>query len=521
MDVYRANVTPQLLLVAFASSLGAITYGFDNTWWSGVIGETSFNQAYGDIVAADGTKTLSTVQVSIGTGLGTTGVMIGCMVAAPISNFLGRRLGMLVLGLISASGCLIEATSNTGMHGRYAQIIVGRVICSIAIGMASNVVPVYLSESAPKAIRGGLVAFYVVTQNVAAFLATVVIYKVQFYPHQAAWLVPICVQFLTPLLIITTIGFIPESPRWLVAKGRSNDAHTVLMRLRRPDVDIDGELLELTAAVAEQLERDKHSNFLHLFRGTNLRRTLIAIGVQCLANAQGIGYIVSYMIVLFEQLGIQDSYLILVIGYGVYAAFACLSFVLPDRIGRRNLLFIGGAICAACMLAIGGITTKWPTPPGAAGRAVVALTLVWFCANACTWSPVSWLIPAEIGSAKMRESTMMSASWSGFGVTLIINYVSPYIQDSGYGNLGGKIGYIWGSFSVIAVFFAFFFVTETRGRSLEELDALFEAHVPTFRFERTRIEDLDNTVLAHLDQVRERKGDEAASAGSSDEKTPV
>lgn len=136
------------------------------------------------------------------------------------------------------------------------------------------------------------------------------------------------------------------------------------------------------------------------------------------------------------------------------------------------------------MCVIGAISTAYTVPTGGMANFLVASLFLWVAVFANTWSPMPWTVAAEIPSGPLREKTLALASWSGFGVGLIVTFVVPYIQNAEYAGLGGKIGFIWMAFSVISGVFVFFFVPELKGRSLEELDYMFEARVPTFKFRK-------------------------------------
>ncbi|KAM0752486.1 general substrate transporter [Meredithblackwellia eburnea MCA 4105] len=485
------DLTGRMLLVSFATSLGAINYGYDNSWWSGALGEVAFADTFGEVksVSAAGvvSHALSSTQQSLGTALSTTGIMLGCLISAPLSYKFGRRPAFAMMGVISLIGVLIEMTIGHS-RSRYYQLVAGRIIVGVAMGMAGNLAPVYQSECSPARIRGALASFYAVTQTFSAFISTVVIWQVQKYPDSRGWLIPIGVQFVVPPLMIAVYFIIPESPRFLVMKGRSDEALTALRYLRSAEHDCEAELAEIEVAMAERSKFAASTKTWDAFRGTNLRRTLVAIGIQCFSNAQGIGYVVSYLVVLFIQLGITNTFEIVAILYAIYACTACFTFVLMDRFGRRPLTMGGSTVQAICMIAIAVIVTIEPTPQGARSYAVVFLVYLWCVVNSFTWGAVSWAAPAELPSASMRETTMALATFSGYGVNLIVQFVSPYIQ-SNPGNLSGRIGYIWASFSILAIVYCFFFLPETKGRTLEELDILFNAKVPTLKFGNANPED--------------------------------
>lgn len=146
-------------------------------------------------------------------------VVIGCLVAMYLNNYLGRRLSLAVTGVVSIIGVLIEITSSVGGQGRFGQFVAGKTIASIAMGLAVNIVPVYLSETSTGAARGFAVSLYQNIQILGVILASGVVYASSSSSTSSAYLIPIGLQLVAPSIMIIASPTIPESPRWLVWKG--------------------------------------------------------------------------------------------------------------------------------------------------------------------------------------------------------------------------------------------------------------------------------------------------------------
>lgn len=152
------------------------------------------------------------------------------------------------------------------------------------------------------------------------------------------------------------------------------------------------------------------------------------------------------------------------------------------------LLISTAAFCGACLIIVAIITTVVTTPTTATQKASIALIFLWE-ASFGVQSPLVWITTTEAAPTANREKVLAVATFLGFGVSLLITSVSPYLQNADAGNLGSRIGFIWGSFSIITVAWVFFTVPEMKGFSLEQLDHMYTNDVPTRRFKQYRFAD--------------------------------
>jgi MFS family permease len=203
-----------------------------------------------------------------------------------------------------------------------------------------------------------------------------------------AWRLIIVLQLVIPILMAAGAVLLPESPRWLVGTGKHDQALKVLRLLRRgsPDEVTEREWELLVAAEQEQHELHHATAWADCLRGTNLRRTAIVVGVQCLQQAQGNSFIANYSVVFLQTIGIKDTYKITVLLYFVNLAAAGFAFYAADRLGRRKLLFGAACVMAACMFAVASITGFDSNPESIKGA--LACLFIWQFAQALGWS--SW-----------------------------------------------------------------------------------------------------------------------------------
>ncbi|WVW83537.1 hypothetical protein I302_105558 [Kwoniella bestiolae CBS 10118] len=481
------DMTPVLLFASVFSSMGAFTFGYDNNWWGGVMGSRHFNLTFGS-----GTKLENGVRIkwmnandqSAGTALGTAGIMIGCMIAPFINERYGRKASFMSLAVIAIVGSVIMACST--IKSSFWMLVAGKIIVNSSVGIASAVTGVYQSECAPHRIRGALTNAYTVFNNTGTLLANIVMFGVHAKMNSSVWLVPIGLQFLFPIIILIVTPFLPESPRWLVGKGRIEDAFFQLRRLRgrKPtDDELHDQLQEVKDSLEHERANQSRLGWLQLFRGQDLRRTLVACGMLCLQQGQGISFTNNYLNITMLNLGFTNTYELLVALYTGKLVITFLGFYLPDRVGRRPMALVGACFMGSCMFIMAAVATATNNKPtGSLGSLTLAAIFIWVLTYSPTWGALPWTIAAEISSQQLRAKTLAVAAWSGYAVGLINNLVVPYIQGAQYGNLQGQITYIFGGFSVAAIIFAYFFIPELKGRTLEELDMLYEANVSARKF---------------------------------------
>jgi MFS family permease len=289
------------------------------------------------------------------------------MLAGQIAHWGGRRLCFYAVAFLSLIGVIVEATADVN-GGRYYQMVGGKIIVggeprlgaitghlvctytmlrTASIGIASIAVPLYLAECAPAAIRGACVNAYVTIQALGSWMAYCCLYTLVDGTGRRVWLIPICIQLLAPIFMIAFVSgscrpersvppsesywsliqaqgwWLPESPRWLVEKGRTEEARAALFRIRgarRGGYSPDEDLTALVQAHEDQQAAHNNVAWLDCFKGSDLLRTSIVMGVQCLQQGQGLSFLSQYLIVFFQRIGIQQPYLIMTISESIVTA---------------------------------------------------------------------------------------------------------------------------------------------------------------------------------------------------------
>ncbi|GME57872.1 putative high-affinity glucose transporter protein [Neofusicoccum parvum] len=474
------ELTPRLMQVYLLVSLGAMNFGVDNNYWSAVVSMDKFSADLGTSVGGSTTKSIPSSWLSIASGTPIAGWVIGCVIASEITRRLGRRMTVVVICIIAIVGIIIQAAVNN-----YWAIMAGRLVNSISMGIEANCIPMYMSELSPPAIRGAMVNFYQWWLMIGGLIAAGTVYGTSTMASEWAWKTVIVVQIIIPVLLLSGIWFVPESPRWLLSQHRRADALSALAYIRHGSAtysEVEVELTLLEEALAEQVAAHRATSWADCVRGSNGRRTFIAVGVQCLQQSQGAAFLNTYLVIFLKQIGIPNTLKINVAYMCANLAGATLAFYLTDKIGRRYMLM--GASFFMCILlwVVSGLATWYPggVSGGAVAQGCIAAIMFHSVFSTGAWGSVNWTITSEVSTNQLRERTIAIATTSSFCCNLLITYINPFVQDSP-GNLGSRVGMIYASISIAAIVFVYLVVPEMRGRSLEELDEMFQAGVPAWR----------------------------------------
>jgi sugar porter (SP) family MFS transporter len=463
-------------VVVIFGSISSAGFGFDQGWWAALMGSSQFVQNFGSLDPVTNEWTLSSKQQSLGTGLGYVGVIIGVFGGSPINERLGRKNALWIQSAVVTIGIIIESTSQRS----YAQFLIGKLLVYLGGGIATSVIPAYQGECAPKSMRGLMAGTYNAFLMVGGFFATLIVYLCQHIPSNWAWRVVVVAQIAIPAASWVSLPFLPESPYWLVSRGRLDEAVVSLRKLRGASFPTEAEVASMQQLLEEQRERQANVTWAICFTDSvNRRRTIISVGSQVFSQAQGISFVANYQAVFLQEIGFKEVLLMSVVVYVIGMAANLIFMATTDRLGRRNVLLYSSAMLGACMITIGGLTANGPDSMSYEMQvAAVVVLMLWFFSFQVTWGPLAWVLTAEVPPAQVREKTVALSGLGAYITGLAIVFVNPFTQAE----IGGRVSFIYGAFSVLSFLFAWFFVPEVRQCSLEQIDEMFLDKVPTRAF---------------------------------------
>jgi SP family sugar:H+ symporter-like MFS transporter len=204
------------------------------------------------------------------------------------------------------------------------------------------------------------------------------------------------------------------------------------------DFDATKYVHDIQHAIDLERNTEDASRWVDLTRGPDLRRLLIAVGIQSLQQAQGSAYMNAYIVSFLISTGVTNVFPVIMGLYTLYYVAILTGHFLPDTVGRRPILISTASFCGVSLLIVSSLVVAFQSPSDVQGKASIALIFLWEISFGVQ-SPLIWITTAEAAPSRNREKVQSIATFFGFGVSLLITSVSPYIQDPGYGNLGGRI----------------------------------------------------------------------------------
>ncbi|KAG5360918.1 High-affinity glucose transporter RGT2 [Yarrowia sp. B02] len=456
------------ILVAVFVAFGGLLYGYDTGTISGIMTMGYVKEHFTDVGKTDFTSG----QSSLITSILSVGTFTGAIVAPFAADTVGRRLGLLLYCVVFCIGAILQ-TVTTGR----VLLIVGRVIAGMGVGGISSIVPLYQSEVSPKWIRGAVVSIYQFAITIGLLLAAVINNATKDRPDTSSYRIPLGIQLIWAVILAAGLVVLPETPRFWVRKDNPEKAAESLSRLRRLPADskaIQTELIELQSSYQLELEAG-NSSWAACFspRASQLKRLLTGVAIQDLQQLTGINFIFYYGTNFFKNAGIKDPFVVSMITSAVNVAFTIPGILFVDKVGRRKLLLVGAVVMCVSEMIVAAVGTALDSQ--VSSKVLIAFTCTFIAGFASTWGPIAWVVVAEIFPLRLRAKGVAISVASNWIFNFAIAFATPYLVDDkpGSAGLGSKVFFIWGGCNFLAIVFVWFFVYETKGWSLEQVDEMY------------------------------------------------
>ncbi|CAH0014899.1 unnamed protein product [Clonostachys rhizophaga] len=468
--------SPYVCGAALLASLGGFSFGYDQGVISIINVMSQFHAVFPRAETAFG-KSLMTAMLELG-------AFIGCIFMPALADKISRKKALVFVVVIFNIGAIMQTAAPN-----YEVLVAGRTIGGIGVGTLAMGAPIYISEVAPPNLRGTLLVLESISIVSGVVISFFITYGTRHMEGEIAFRLPFGLQMVGSTLLGIGILFFPYSPRWLALVDRSDDALKSLERLRRlPPTDsrIQAEHVGIMTEVRVQraVQAKNHPGkswlqlellgWLDLFRGPTLRRTYVAVGVAFFQQFSGINGFIYYAPTLFQSLGQSEEMSLIMSGVfnvlQLVAVIAC--FTIIDKVGRRPLAIwgaLGGGIAWTVMAILSGLYSRdWSANP-AAGWAAAAMAFLFVLIYGVSYSCLGWALPAEVYPNASRSKGVALATATVWICNFIVGIATPpMLEQIGYGT------YIFfGAWCYIAVAWAYFLVPETKGKTLEQMDDVF------------------------------------------------
>jgi sugar porter (SP) family MFS transporter len=442
----RFNGRRFVFLAAGFAGLGGLLFGYD----TGVISGAELFLRNDFVLSAFALEVIVSGVLA--------GAAAGALAGGRLADLFGRRSLLIATAIIFAVGAIVCAAATSP-----SILIFGRIIVGLGIGLSSGTVPVYISEVSPPEERGWQVSLFQLAITVGILLAYIVDYS---FAGIQGWRWMFGLAVVPAVVFAVGMLFLPESPRWLAKRGRRADARAVLARIRGVS-EVDAEMQEIENSLSHAEEHGALSDLLN----PSLRPALVVgIGLAIFQQVTGINTVIYYAPIIIQSAGIPSASgaILATAGIGIVnVIMTIVSMWLIDRIGRRPLLLtgIGGMIVSLGLL---GLIFRESGHTSAFAWLAVISMMLYVASFAISLGPIFWLLISEIYPLKVRSSSE--------GLAATFNWVSNLLVTLTFLTLVQYIGashtfWIYGMFAIAAWIFSYYLVPETKGRTLEDIEA--------------------------------------------------
>ncbi|TAQ89900.1 hypothetical protein B7494_g1772 [Chlorociboria aeruginascens] len=468
----------RLYLVLSCAYLCGCLNGYDGSLMGGLNGMKSYQEYFHMTVAGSSTG-ITFAMYNIGS-------VAAVFFTGPTNDRLGRRAGMFIGSAIVIIGACIQAPAVS-----HKMFLGGRFVLGLGVSFCCVSAPCYVSEMAHPRWRGTLTGLYNCTWYIGSIIASWVVYGCSWLHQPGAWRIPVWCQLITSAIVCLGVFFLPESPRWLVAQDRVEDATKILAKYHgegsttHPIVQL--QLKEMASQIRTDSSDKKMWDYHELWNTHSARRRLICvIGMACFGQISGNSLSSYYLPAMLKSAGITDQHIVLMLN-GINPALSFLGALLgarlTDKVGRRPLLLYTTIFCAICFAVITG-TSRLANPTidttidhvgnAAAANTTVAFIFIFGIVFSFGWTPLQSMYIAET----LPTNTRAKGTAIGNFVSAVASTVIAYLSGPAFQNIHYYFYLVFVFWDLFEVVIMYFYFPETKDRTLEELEEVFAAPDP-------------------------------------------
>lgn len=459
-------------------SAACVMDGYDMAVMGQLFAVPAFQKQFG-VPSHDGYQVTASWQTALGNG-SYIGVIVGILLSGYLSERIGMKKSMMLAYVATTTLNFILVFGQTN-----ALLLVGQITSGIPWGIFNATAPTYASEVCPVVLRGYLTTFINLTWVIGQFISAGVFRGVQGIEGKWAYGIPFALQWIWPVPLFIGMIFCPESPWWLLRKGRIAEAEHSLNRLSA-GVDTKKTIAMMMRTHEEESDADK-SSYLDCFKGVDRRRSEIAICAWAIQVFAGIS-MNQYNTYFFQQAGVSGStaFDISIGYYGIAFVGTIAAWFLMSRFGRRTI-FLAGLVLMCITMFVIGFAALAPPSNTKSMWAQSILLVIWVFMYGTSVGPLSFCIVSEVGSTRLRAKTIAIGRCSFYFWFIIFGVATPYMLNPDAANWKGKTFFLYGGTCFLSLVWAFFRLPEMKGRTYEELDILFRRKIPARKFASTYV----------------------------------
>ncbi|PYH74563.1 putative MFS alpha-glucoside transporter [Aspergillus vadensis CBS 113365] len=485
---------PKAVAWSILISTCIVMEGYDISLVNNFYAFPQFNRKYGEL-SADGTYQVPARWQS---GL-SNGAYVGEIIGLFINGWASERFGY----RYTIMACLVLITAWTAIFftaPNVQALLAAEILAGIPWGVFQTLTVTYASEVCPVALRGYLTTYVNFCWGLGQLIGIGVIKGMINRDDQWAYRIPYGLQWMWPLPLFIGISLAPESPWWLVRKGKIQQAKKALLRLtsvkRETNFDADETISMMVHTTSLENKITTGASYLDCFKGTDLRRTEIVCMVWAIQNLSGNSFS-NYSTYFLEQAGLStdNAYAFAMGQYGInmVGVFGAW-FLMSIGLGRRTLYLYG--LCGLCvMLLVMGFLGLVPEEHKTqAALATGSMMIVWALFYQLTVGTVAYSLVAELSTRRLQIKTVVLGRNLYNIVAIVCGVLTPYMLNPGAWDWGNYAGFFWGGICFLCIVYTFFRVPEPNGRSFAELDLLFERGVSARKFAQTQVDVFDETM---------------------------
>ncbi len=424
------------------------------------------------------------------TTAGLIGAVIGAMLTGRLSDLFGRKKVILASAVIFATGAIWSGLAPNEHTLLWARLFIG-----LAIGVSSFSVPLYIAEISPTRIRGTLVSLFQLLITIGILVSYTTDLAFANESNMESWRPMFYIGVVPAMILLTGMIFLPETPRWLMTKGREEDGRRILKMVEEPSL-VESSLKRMK----EEIERDKErAGFSEVFKPWLRNALIIAVGIMFIQQFVGINTVIYYSPKIFMIVGFEGARAAIwgAVSVGVInVLFTILSLFLIDKLGRRKLFFIGLSGIIFSLIALGTIFALHSSLGPMGKWFAIVIVLVYIAFFAISLGPLGWLIISEVFPVRVRgvgSSIGSLSNWFFNGVVAFTFFkIVRWLTASGSGivtveklydpatntfteqtiNNGNPAGAFWlyAAIGILGLVWGYFFLPETKGVSLEKIE---------------------------------------------------